>query len=78
VAIADSQFLASEFAAALETLEDAQFCPGAIGNPFVHLRLGECLLEMGQRDRALDQLARAAGARSSRTTIRSISPRSRR
>lgn len=58
-AIADAQFLAGEFAAAVDTLEDAKFCPGAIGNPFVHLRLGQCLLETGQRDRALDELARA-------------------
>ncbi|MGZ6070915.1 MAG: tetratricopeptide repeat protein, partial [Myxococcaceae bacterium] len=58
-AIADAPFLAGEFAAAVDTLEDAKFCPGAIGHPFVHLRLGQCFHETGQRDRALDELARA-------------------
>jgi tetratricopeptide (TPR) repeat protein len=59
VAIADAQFLSLEFASAADTLESAKFCPGAIGNPFVHLRLGQSLLETGNRDRALDELTRA-------------------
>jgi hypothetical protein len=34
-------------------------CPGAIGNPFLHLRLGQCQLELGDRKRAADELTRA-------------------
>jgi hypothetical protein len=34
-------------------------CPGDIGNPFLHLRLGQSQLELGNRERAADELARA-------------------
>lgn len=34
-------------------------CPGAIGNPFLHLRLGQCQLELGNNDQAADELTRA-------------------
>jgi hypothetical protein len=33
--------------------------PDAIGNPFLHLRLGQCQLELGNESRAADELARA-------------------
>jgi len=35
------------------------FCAEAIGNPFLHLRLGQSLFELGERRSALDELARA-------------------
>ena len=31
-------------------------CPDAIGNPFLHLRLGQALYERGETDRAADVL----------------------
>ena len=34
-------------------------CPGAIGNPFIHMRLGQSQFELGNMDRAADELARA-------------------
>lgn len=34
-------------------------CPEAIGNPFLHLRLGQCQFEVGNLDRAVDELASA-------------------
>jgi hypothetical protein len=34
-------------------------CPDAIGNPFIHLRLGQCQFEIGNLKRAADELARA-------------------
>ena len=47
-----------DFAAALAPLKDAMHCPGTIGNPWVHLLLGRCRLELGD-ERAADELARA-------------------
>lgn len=35
------------------------YCPGAIGNPFVHLRLGQCQFEIGNLERAAVELTRA-------------------
>jgi len=34
-------------------------CPDAIGNPFLHLRLGQCCFEKRALDRAADELTRA-------------------
>ncbi len=34
-------------------------CPDAIGNPFIHLRLGQCQYELGNEEQAADELARA-------------------
>jgi tetratricopeptide (TPR) repeat protein len=59
VAIGDTQFRKRDYQGAVETLQDAMHSPKAIGNPFLHLRLGESLFEMGQRQRAMDELARA-------------------
>lgn len=58
VAIADAHFLAGEFAEAIAPL-DMALRAGEIGNPFVHLRRGECMLETGNRDEAIQELTRA-------------------
>lgn len=34
-------------------------CPDGIGNPFLHLRLGQVLFDQGDQDAAADELARA-------------------
>lgn len=34
-------------------------CPGAVGNPFLHLRLGQVLLDLGDEAGAADELMRA-------------------
>jgi hypothetical protein len=34
-------------------------CPAAIGNPFLHLRLGQVLLDANEHDAAADELMRA-------------------
>jgi tetratricopeptide (TPR) repeat protein len=44
---------------AREFLIEAMRCPGAIGNPFIHLRLGQAHLELDEHERAQDELARA-------------------
>ena len=59
VAIGDAHFLNSNYPAALTALEHAMRCPEAIGNPFIHLRLGQTQFELGNKDRAADELMRA-------------------
>jgi tetratricopeptide (TPR) repeat protein len=58
-AIGDANFLGGDFAAGRDNLAMAMHCPDAIGNPFLHLRLGQCQYELGNLDGAADELARA-------------------
>jgi tetratricopeptide (TPR) repeat protein len=58
-AIGDANFNAKHYEAARFALQDAMHCPGAIGNPFIHLRLGQVQFELGNLTRAADELARA-------------------
>ncbi|TND08211.1 MAG: hypothetical protein FD123_2466 [Bacteroidetes bacterium] len=58
-AIGDSNFLGGDFKAGVDNLSMAMHCPGAIGNPFIHLRLGQCQFETGNLTRAADELTRA-------------------
>lgn len=58
-AIGDANFLGGHYEQAKSALSDAMQCPGGIGNPFIHLRLGQVQFELGDRPRAADELARA-------------------
>jgi hypothetical protein len=58
-AIGDVNFQQGNYEAGRDNLAMAMQCPDAIGNPFLHLRLGECQIELGNLDRAADELARA-------------------
>lgn len=58
-AIGDANFLSSDFVAGRDNLSQAMHCPDAIGNPFIHLRLGQCQFELQALDRAADELMRA-------------------
>ncbi|MDH7971247.1 hypothetical protein QH494_03565 [Sphingomonas sp. AR_OL41] len=58
-AIGEAAFLANYKTSAKEALEYAMVCPDAVGNPFLHLRLGQVLFDMGEHDRAADELMRA-------------------
>ena len=58
-AIADSAFLAGYKTSAREALQYVMTCPGALGNAFLHLRLGEVLLDDGEKDAAANELMRA-------------------
>jgi tetratricopeptide (TPR) repeat protein len=58
-AIADAAFLGEYKTSALEALQYAMTCPGAIGNPFLHLRYGQVLFDRGETDHAADELMRA-------------------
>lgn len=58
-AIGDANFYLKDFEAGRDNLSNCMHCPGGIGNPFIHLRLGQCQLELGNKDRAADELTRA-------------------
>ncbi|MDN6861800.1 MULTISPECIES: hypothetical protein [Pseudomonas] len=58
-AIGDACFQGGFFTSAKEALEYAMTCPDAVGNPFLHLRLGQALYEKEETDRAADELMRA-------------------
>src|SRR5262245_31842732 len=45
-AVGDANYLGGDYAAGRDNLSTAMHCPGAIGNPFLHLRLGQCQLEL--------------------------------
>ncbi|MDM5176013.1 tetratricopeptide repeat protein [Massilia sp. DJPM01] len=59
VAIGDANFKSKHYEQARLALQDAMHCPGAIGNPFIHLRLGQTQFELGNMTAAADELARA-------------------
>ena len=58
-AIGDANFRSGNYEQARAALSDAMHCPGAIGTPFIHMRLGQSQFELGNMDRAADELARA-------------------
>lgn len=58
-AISDACFKGGFFTSARESLDYAMTCPGAIGNPFLHLRRGQVLFEQEHFKSATDELMRA-------------------
>jgi hypothetical protein len=58
-AIADAAYLNGYATTAREAIEYGMTCPGAVGNPFMHLRFGQILLDANEQDRAADELMRA-------------------
>ncbi len=59
VAIGDTQFLAGDFSESHEAFSFAVMHPGGFGNPFIHLRLGQTALELGETREAGNELIRA-------------------
>lgn len=57
--IGDINFINKDYEAGVKNLSNAMHCPDAIGNPFIHLRLGQCQLEIGNKYRAECELNRA-------------------
>ena len=58
-AIGDIYFLLKDYPKSRQFLQDAMHCPNAIGNPFIHLRLGQVQYELEDFERAKDEFARA-------------------
>ncbi|HET7434617.1 MAG TPA: tetratricopeptide repeat protein [Thermoanaerobaculia bacterium] len=57
--IGDALFYLDRYPEAHEALAHAVACPGGLGTAFIHLRLGQVQFELGNTDRAKDELARA-------------------
>lgn len=57
--LGDVYFNSGSFEQAREVFSDMMHCTGAIGNPYFHFRLGKSQLELGNIERAADELARA-------------------
>jgi tetratricopeptide (TPR) repeat protein len=58
-AIGDAYYLADRFAEAGPWFQAALAGPDGLGNPFLHLRLGQVARRLGDEERALDELMRA-------------------
>lgn len=58
-AIGDSHFKLGNYTRCFRCFFNAVQCPGGLGNPYVHLRLGQMYFEQGNEQKAADELARA-------------------
>jgi len=58
-AIGDCYFRTEQWEQGRESLSSALHCPHMRGNPFIHLRLGQCLLELGKKEVACEHLEQA-------------------
>lgn len=58
-AIGDTCSLQGDPAQALAAFDAAMEAPDGLGNPFLHLRRGQALFDLGRRDEAANELARA-------------------
>lgn len=58
-AIAEARHLQKDWARAKESIMEAFRCEGAIGNPFLHLRLGQAEIALGNKGRGVEELIRA-------------------
>jgi tetratricopeptide (TPR) repeat protein len=59
-AIGDAYHRLGDHRSSAEALRSALHCPGIRGNPFVHLRLGECCSALGLEAEAAEHLRIAA------------------
>lgn len=58
-AIGDANFFRGDFETSLNNFLRAMQVEGAIGNPFLHLRIGQCEFELDNDERAVDEMCRA-------------------
>lgn len=59
VAIGDAYWLIWDLERSYRAFQSALRCPDGIGNPFIHLRVGQIHLELEQHEAAVDNLLRA-------------------
>jgi tetratricopeptide (TPR) repeat protein len=58
-AVGDVYFDHGRYEKAADTFASAVRCPDGLGNPYTHPRIGQCRFELGEPDRAADELVRA-------------------
>lgn len=59
VAIEDIHFHLKNYDKAFMCFYNAVQCPGGLGNPYIHLRLGQLYFEQSYFDKSADELTRA-------------------
>ena len=59
VAIGDTHFFSQSFEKMMKAFSNAVQSPGGLGNPFIHLRLGQAYFELSELDKSTDELTRA-------------------
>lgn len=59
VALGDVHFRAQNVNKAFKCFYNAVQCPKGLGNPYIHLRLGQLYFEQNDLDKATDELTRA-------------------
>lgn len=59
VAIGDIHLRLKNFDKAFKCFFNAVQCPNGLGNPYIHLRLGQLYFDDGNLDKAADELTRA-------------------
>jgi tetratricopeptide (TPR) repeat protein len=57
--IGDMYYSLGKYETASDNFYDALNCPGGYQNPFIQLRLGQCLYELDQKDKAKEYLLQA-------------------
>jgi len=57
--LGEAQFFNEHYEGAKESLTAVMHCPGAIGNPLIHLRLGQVQYELRNFAKSKDELMRA-------------------
>jgi tetratricopeptide (TPR) repeat protein len=57
--VGDLNFACEDYEAGRDNLIEALKCAGAKGNPFLHLRLGQCHFELNEMDKANVELRKA-------------------
>ena len=57
--LGEAYYFDGEYAQAHAALAKTMHVPNAIGNPLIHLRLGQVQFELGNTKRAIDELLRA-------------------
>ena len=58
-AIGDTHLELGNYERCFRCFFNAVQCPGGLGNPYIHLRLGQMYFERDEMDKAADELARA-------------------
>ena len=59
VAIGDMNFHSHQYEQMKKSFSSAAECPDGLGNPYIHLRLGQCSFELGNLELAVEELTRA-------------------